>query len=290
MARILGIVGSNRPVGNSEVLAKEALMSAKNRGAEINTIRLGDLDIKACKGCLKCALGGQCKTDDDMNFFLSILADADGLILSCPTYAMTPPGTLKMIIDRFFMASQDPSRYSGKKVGLISVAGSPDRSHLSVPLLSLFGLALGMEIVDYLRAFSPGSGLMLLEEEAVDRAAELGSRIVDAVNGNYDTGEQSEKNICPICKSTFFQISEEGVKCPVCAAKGSLTDGIVVWEESVKKNNLWAGDAAAVYFKKNYDIAKELFLSKRQEMTEMKQRYKDKSYDFGWIEIPGRND
>ena len=51
--KILGISGG-RKMGNSEILLKEALMGAKEEGADVEFIRMLDMDIRPCKLGLDC--------------------------------------------------------------------------------------------------------------------------------------------------------------------------------------------------------------------------------------------
>ena len=43
--RILGLIGSYRKLGNTEVLVKEALMEGQRLGAEVDVLRLTDLEM-----------------------------------------------------------------------------------------------------------------------------------------------------------------------------------------------------------------------------------------------------
>ena len=100
--KILGLVGSYRKLGNTEVLIREALMSAAEMGAEVEMLRLTDLNIKPCKGCMACVFKkADCKIEDDANFLFSKLFEADGIILGSPIYIFGPAGIIKMIQDRF---------------------------------------------------------------------------------------------------------------------------------------------------------------------------------------------
>ncbi|MHA1431093.1 MAG: flavodoxin family protein, partial [Candidatus Freyarchaeota archaeon] len=75
--KILGLVGSYRKYGNTEVLVREALMSASEMGAEVELLRLTDLTIKPCKGCMACVFkNAECRIEDDANFFFSKLFEA----------------------------------------------------------------------------------------------------------------------------------------------------------------------------------------------------------------------
>ena len=66
--KVLGLVGSVRKLGNTEILTKEALMGAEQEGAEVSILRLTDYDVKACRGCAACLLQERdCIIEDDAN-------------------------------------------------------------------------------------------------------------------------------------------------------------------------------------------------------------------------------
>jgi multimeric flavodoxin WrbA len=51
--KILGL-SCGRKLGNSEILLIEALMAAKELNIDVEIIRMHDLKLKPCKGCLSC--------------------------------------------------------------------------------------------------------------------------------------------------------------------------------------------------------------------------------------------
>lgn len=53
--KILGISGGTRN-GANDCMCKEALLAAKAEGAEIEFIRLTDLNIQHCTGCKACVM------------------------------------------------------------------------------------------------------------------------------------------------------------------------------------------------------------------------------------------
>ncbi len=55
MVKVLGIVGSPRRGGNTEILVKTALESASKAGAETEMIRLCEKVVGPCDGCASCA-------------------------------------------------------------------------------------------------------------------------------------------------------------------------------------------------------------------------------------------
>ena len=50
--RIVGISGSPRAGGNTDLILKEALAAAKAEGADVNLIRVSDYHLLPCNGCM----------------------------------------------------------------------------------------------------------------------------------------------------------------------------------------------------------------------------------------------
>jgi multimeric flavodoxin WrbA len=65
--KILGIVGSPRKGGNTDLLVDEVLKGAKEIGAETEKINLYKLKINPCDHCNVCFknTNGNCKYEDD---------------------------------------------------------------------------------------------------------------------------------------------------------------------------------------------------------------------------------
>lgn len=99
--KILGIVGSGREGGNTEILVNEALLAAKDAGAdELKIIKLANKKIDPCDGCESCAITGNCRINDDMQQLYQEILDADGIILGSPVYFWNMSGQTKIFIDR----------------------------------------------------------------------------------------------------------------------------------------------------------------------------------------------
>lgn len=68
--QVLGIIGSPRIGGNTEVLVDEVLAGAKEAGASVERVILNKLDIKPCQACNSCYKTGHCAQKDDMESLL----------------------------------------------------------------------------------------------------------------------------------------------------------------------------------------------------------------------------
>ena len=98
--RVLGIAGSPRRGGNTDLLLNEVMKGAASRGAEVKTIILSHLKIAPCQHCDGCLETGRCKVEDDMQMVHSELMKADRLALASPVHFMGVTAQAKAMIDR----------------------------------------------------------------------------------------------------------------------------------------------------------------------------------------------
>ena len=98
--KILGIVGSPRRGGNTDILLAEVIKGAVSRGGSAKTIILNDLSITPCQHCDACLKAGRCRIDDDMQMIYRELEQADRIILASPVQFMGPTAQMKAMIDR----------------------------------------------------------------------------------------------------------------------------------------------------------------------------------------------
>jgi len=98
--KVLGIAGSPRRGGNTDLLLAEVMRGAASRGAEVKTIILNDLEISPCQHCDACLEAGRCKIEDDMQMVYRELEDADRIVLASPIQFMGVTAQMKAMIDR----------------------------------------------------------------------------------------------------------------------------------------------------------------------------------------------
>ena len=100
MIKVLGIAGSPRNGGNSDILLDAFLEGAKSRGARIEKINICKLNISPCDEGNSCHKTGMCRIQDDMQIIYSKLLNTDHLVMATPTFFMGPSAQLKIMIDR----------------------------------------------------------------------------------------------------------------------------------------------------------------------------------------------
>ena len=122
--RIVGLLGSGRVNGNTEIMLDQALDEARSGGDDVLKISLRDLDIAPCNGCMGCARTGECAINDDMQAVYQHLLAADGIIWATPVYYWSMSALTKIALDRTFALNFPELRLTGKIGGLILVAGT----------------------------------------------------------------------------------------------------------------------------------------------------------------------
>ena len=98
--RVLGIMGSPRIKGNTDLLLDEVLRGAQSQEAEVEKIVVDRLKIAPCReyhGCLK---EGNCVIRDDMDDIYPSLLTADVVIVASPMFFYGLTSQVKALIDR----------------------------------------------------------------------------------------------------------------------------------------------------------------------------------------------
>ncbi len=98
--KILGIWGSPRQGGNSEVLLDTFLDAARENGAEVEKILLRKLKISPCLEIYNCFKDGTCPIKDDMRPLYDTLLAADVVALASPIFFYGVSAQAKAFIDR----------------------------------------------------------------------------------------------------------------------------------------------------------------------------------------------
>ncbi|HEY86480.1 MAG TPA: flavodoxin family protein, partial [Dehalococcoidia bacterium] len=98
--KVLGIAGSPRRAGNTDLLLAEVMKGAASRWAEVKTIILSNLEIAPCQHCDACLETGRCKIEDDMQMVYDELEQADRIVLASPIQFMGVTAQAKAMIDR----------------------------------------------------------------------------------------------------------------------------------------------------------------------------------------------
>lgn len=97
---VVGIAGSPRRHGNTEILLDWSLSAAREAGADVVKFRLRDVAFSGCIACDACFDTGACVVMDGMQELYPHLCGADGIILAAPIFSMGLVAQAKAMIDR----------------------------------------------------------------------------------------------------------------------------------------------------------------------------------------------
>ena len=184
--KVLGILGSPRVGGNSDILLEQALAGAKDGGVEVEKIILSQKKISGCLDCGKCNDTGVCAIKDDMVEINQKILEADVVIHSVPVYFWAMTSQMKAYLDRwcaFFDAEWRVHkayrpRMKVKKIGLITVCGDPNVS-TSDPIVHSFKNTCqfsGLKLLDVVQVSAAAKGEIANNEVAKKKAYDLGRK------------------------------------------------------------------------------------------------------------------
>ena len=184
--KVLGILGSPRIGGNSDVLLSQALAGAKEAGADVEEIILDRKHISGCKDCKKCNETGICAIKDDMLEIQEKILDAYAVIHSTPVYFWSMTSQMKAYLDRWCVFFDDNWRWQkayypkmrDKRIGLITVCGDPN-VHTADPIVHSFQSTVEMTKMNWLGAVMTSAnnkGEIARNETALREAFELGKK------------------------------------------------------------------------------------------------------------------
>ena len=222
--KILGLNGSERKLGNTEILVKEALMGAEEEGAQVEMLRLTDYKVFPCDGLAPCVFGNKrCNLEDDFNFIVDKIFESDGVVLGSPCYILESTAIIKQHIDRVFSVNYR-SEARGKPATVIVPYATRGWTPYAFLQANIFFLMLGMEVIDRALVHTQAMNEVVLYDKALARARQMGREVAKAAK----TGEASyrgEPGICPICQDRVLRIlrDDETVECGVCGIRGKIT-------------------------------------------------------------------
>ena len=185
--KVIGISGSPRKDGNTEILVKHALEPFREHGWNVVEFFLSTRIIYPCKGCESCTETGSCAiVGDDMDFIYEELGTCDALIIGSPTYYRNVTAQLKALFDRSF-AFGKKKPLDGKIGGAIAVGrGEGGGQSLVLSIIHNYYLSSGAICVpceiNGLSARADKCGDILNQKNRLRQARVLGENIIRYAN------------------------------------------------------------------------------------------------------------
>jgi multimeric flavodoxin WrbA len=133
--KIVAVLGSPRPQGNSSTLARAFLQAAAAQGAAVTEYSLNQMDFQGCQGCGACKTKRDaCILEDDLAQVLGDIRDADLLVLASPVYFGDLSGQLKCFFDRtysYFNPDFSCRMPPGKRVVMVLTQANPEAAEFA---------------------------------------------------------------------------------------------------------------------------------------------------------------
>jgi multimeric flavodoxin WrbA len=121
--KAIGIVGSPRKNGNTEIITRHTLKAIEEEGIETELVTLAGLNIQPCNACNACTKEETCPLDDDVMPIYKKMKAADAIILASPVYYGSATAIIKALMERVGHISRSQrAMWSGKIGGPLVVA------------------------------------------------------------------------------------------------------------------------------------------------------------------------
>jgi multimeric flavodoxin WrbA len=123
--KVIAINGSPKKEGNTFHALSMVGNELKAAGIEFEILHIGHKMIHGCIACGKCAISKdeECSIkSDEMNNWIQLVKQADGIILGSPVYYSGIPGTMKSFLDRMFFVAGSNENLFRHKVAAAVVA------------------------------------------------------------------------------------------------------------------------------------------------------------------------
>jgi multimeric flavodoxin WrbA len=188
--KTLGIFGSPRKGGNTDVLLEEALKGAEKEGADVERLHIADFHITPCTECLQCLQKGECVIQDDMQKIYPKLLESDIIILASPIFFYGITAWAKALVDRsqalwarkYILKDPSLGKEGKRRKGfLISVGGTKGQKVFEGAILTakyFFDVLNADYVGELVFRNMDAKGDILKQPDALSQAFESGRKLV----------------------------------------------------------------------------------------------------------------
>jgi multimeric flavodoxin WrbA len=207
--KVLGINGSPRKGGNTELLLKEVFKPLEAKGIKTEIFQIGGKKVNGCIACMKCrkAADGKCHQKNDViNKCIKKMLKADAIIIGSPVYFSDLTSDIKALIDVAGYAIRgagNPLKYKPgaaviavRRAGAIHAFDSINHffliNEMIIPGSSYWNIAIGRE-----------KGEVLKDEEGMRTMRVLGENMAWLLE---KTKDKSKKTKAESRKSKVYKV------------------------------------------------------------------------------------
>ena len=186
--KVLGISGSPRPGGNTDILVKLALSVLDEEGIQTEFLSLADRPIKPCTACGGCAKSDkvECVQEDPaFEGMIERFTQADGILVGSPVYFGSATPQTMALLHRVGYVARANDHLLRRKVGAAIVVGRRAGHNFTFAQLNYFFL-IGEMIVPgstyWNCAFGRQKGEVNNDEEGLDTIRRLAHNMAWLMN------------------------------------------------------------------------------------------------------------
>ena len=195
MPKVLGIGGSPRKGGNSDVLLQYIIKGVTEAKMDAVSLHLRDFHYQGCIGCEMCRKDKICtRLNDGMSLIYPEIIESQGLVLVCPTHNYNVTAWMKAFIDRLYcfydFDNNRPRGWSsrlagqGRKAVLAAICEQENTEDMGFTLdaMRLPLKALGFDIIGELPVFRIFDKAKVKQEKLIlDKAIKLGLDLAKSI-------------------------------------------------------------------------------------------------------------
>ena len=181
--KIIGINGSPRKGGNTEIAIRTVFAELEKEGFETELIQLGGKQVHGCMACGKCRekKDGRCQIKNDLlNEIIAKMVEADGIILGSPVYFADITSEMKALIDVAGYVTRGNGHLLRRKVGAAVIIERRGGALHAFETLNNFFLINQMIVPGssyWNFAFGGAPGEVLKDEEGIRTMKTLGENM-----------------------------------------------------------------------------------------------------------------
>jgi len=178
--QILGISGSPRQGGNTDIMVNQVLESAREEGARTEFVKIADLKIAPCDACWSCAETSECHIKDDMEKLYPLLLKANGIIIGSPVHmGYNVSGQTQVFFDRTFPFWH--KKMLRNKVGAGLAAANRRGTINAIGVINSFFFNHHMIVAGFVSGYGQNPGDVRNDKRALPEATILGKRLIELI-------------------------------------------------------------------------------------------------------------
>lgn len=181
--KVLGISGSPRSGGNTDILVKLALEVLAEQGVQTEFLSLAGRPIKpcmACAGCVKSDTLGCVQEDPAFEGMVERFVEADGVLVGSPVYFGSATPQTMALLDRVGYVSRANDNFLRRKVGAAIVVARRAGQNFTFAQINYFFLISEMIVPGstyWNVAFGREKGEVENDQEGLDTVRRLAENV-----------------------------------------------------------------------------------------------------------------